>query len=118
VTDGVERYVGLMSGTSLDGVDGVLVAFAGGVLRVEAHAFTPFAPGLRAELLALNTSGHDELHRAALAGNAWRGFTPTSFTRCWNGRGEARPPSWPSAPMARPCAIDPAPLTGPDTPCS
>ncbi len=70
MTDGVERYVGLMSGTSLDGVDGVLVAFAGGDLRVEAHAFTPFAPGLRAELLALNTSGHDELHRAALAGNA------------------------------------------------
>lgn len=70
MTDGVERYVGLMSGTSMDGVDGVLVAFEGGALRVEAHAFSPFASGLRAELLALNTCGPDELHRAALAANA------------------------------------------------
>ena len=68
-----ELYIGLMSGTSLDGADGVLVDFApqtGGVLRVLAHRHRPFAPGLAAELLALNTSGKDELHRAALAGNA------------------------------------------------
>ncbi|MEO8805883.1 MAG: anhydro-N-acetylmuramic acid kinase [Burkholderiaceae bacterium] len=68
-----ERYVGLMSGTSLDGADGVLVDFApqaGGVLRVLAHQYRSFAPSLAAELLALNTSGSDELHRAALAANA------------------------------------------------
>ncbi|HSV46058.1 MAG TPA: anhydro-N-acetylmuramic acid kinase, partial [Ramlibacter sp.] len=35
-----------------------------------AHASAGFAPALRAELLALNSSGPDELHRAALAGNA------------------------------------------------
>ena len=68
-----ELYIGLMSGTSLDGADGVLVDLApqtDGVLRVLAHRHRPFAPGLAAELLALNTSGVDELHRAALAGNA------------------------------------------------
>ena len=63
-------YIGLMSGTSLDGADGVLVDFAAPEWRVLAHRHRSFTPGLAAELLALNTSGNDELHRAALAGNA------------------------------------------------
>src|SRR5688500_3921975 len=64
-----DLYIGLMSGTSLDGVDGVLADFSSPTLRVIEHASAPFPAALRAELLALNTSGADELHRAALAGN-------------------------------------------------
>jgi anhydro-N-acetylmuramic acid kinase len=65
-----ELYIGLMSGTSLDGVDGVLADFSASPPLVVSHASAPFPAALRAELLALNTSGSDELHRAALAGNA------------------------------------------------
>lgn len=61
--------IGLMSGTSLDGVDGVVADFSAARPAVLAHAFAPFAPALRSELLALNASGPDELHRAALAAN-------------------------------------------------
>lgn len=61
--------IGLMSGTSLDGADGVLVDFSGPQLKVVATASEPFSDRFRAELLALNTPAHNELHRAALAGN-------------------------------------------------
>lgn len=75
-----EFYIGLMSGTSLDGVDGVLAAFPSAAsaesptkaeprVRVLASANAPFDAGFRAELLALNTPSDNELHRAALAGN-------------------------------------------------
>lgn len=65
-----ELYIGLMSGTSLDGVDGVLLDCAQQPPRVLHHAYRLFGDDLRAELLALNRSGADELHRAALAANA------------------------------------------------
>lgn len=65
-------YIGLMSGTSLDGVDGVLVELVGAARPPSVLAFhhLDFPAQLRAELLALNGVGDDELHRAALAGNA------------------------------------------------
>lgn len=59
-----------MSGTSLDGVDGVLAEFSQSVTQVLGHVHRPFPGDLRAELQALNHSGSDELHRAALAANA------------------------------------------------
>jgi anhydro-N-acetylmuramic acid kinase len=65
-------FIGLMSGTSLDGVDGVLAEVTEDVSRLRSHAHVQleFPAPLRAELLALNRPGADELHRAALAANA------------------------------------------------
>lgn len=62
--------LGLMSGTSADGVDGVLVRWmSDGQPQLLAHLHHPFTQALRNEVLALNRPGGNELHRAALVAN-------------------------------------------------
>ncbi|RTL48824.1 MAG: anhydro-N-acetylmuramic acid kinase [Rhodocyclaceae bacterium] len=62
-------YIGLMSGTSLDGVDAVLIGFSDRGLRTLAASHLPYGDELRRDLLRLNSPGQDELHRAALLSN-------------------------------------------------
>lgn len=63
-------YIGLMSGTSTDGVDGVLANLAEAARpQIRAHVSLPMPERLRQEFLALNLSGPNELARAASAGN-------------------------------------------------
>jgi anhydro-N-acetylmuramic acid kinase len=59
-----------MSGTSMDGVDAALVDFSGQKWQVARIQSGEFAPDLRAELMALNSAGDNELHRAQLAASA------------------------------------------------
>lgn len=63
-----------MSGTSLDGVDGVVLRTDGASFQVVVAHHTPMPAELRREFLALNSPGANELHRAALAGNALAGL--------------------------------------------
>lgn len=68
----MKHYIGMMSGTSLDGVDGVLVSAddaPGHGLRMLAAAYQPFDAELRAAALALQNAGENELHRDALLAN-------------------------------------------------
>jgi anhydro-N-acetylmuramic acid kinase len=60
-------YIGLMTGTSLDGVDAVLADLAGSPPRVVGNVHLSLADDLRTELLLLSASGADELHRSAVA---------------------------------------------------
>lgn len=64
-----EFYVGLMSGTSLDGIDAVLVRFDGEEINCVATHYVPFSDDLRTEALTLQAVGANELHRAAMLGN-------------------------------------------------
>jgi len=60
-------YIGIMSGTSLDGVDAVLAEFDGSQVRLLEHTRRSFAPELHAALMALQSPGGNELHTAAVA---------------------------------------------------
>jgi anhydro-N-acetylmuramic acid kinase len=62
-------YIGLMSGTSLDGVDGVLVELGGDAPHTLGAAHIPFPAALRNELMSLQSAGHNEIEREALAAN-------------------------------------------------
>jgi len=64
-------YIGLMSGTSLDGIDAVLAKLGSeGSTTLMGAVSRPFTPPLRQALLDLQSPGSNELHREKQAGNA------------------------------------------------
>ncbi len=64
-----ELYIGIMSGTSLDGIDAVLLDIEASQPRLLATHYQAYAQTLKVALLALHTSDYDELHQAQLIGN-------------------------------------------------
>ena len=64
-----ELYIGVMSGTSLDGIDAALAVARGKQLRLVKNVHRAYPARLRSRLLALQQTGNDELHRSTLLAN-------------------------------------------------
>ncbi|WP_085629918.1 anhydro-N-acetylmuramic acid kinase [Pseudomonas sp. R16(2017)] len=63
-------YIGVMSGTSLDGLDIALIEQTSAIRLIATH-YLPMPESLRAELLGLCASGPDEIARSAIAQQHW-----------------------------------------------
>ena len=63
-------YIGVMSGTSLDGLDIALIEQSPAIKLMATH-YIPMPDTLRTELLALCASGADEIARSAIAQQNW-----------------------------------------------
>ena len=63
-------YIGVMSGTSLDGLDIALVELSPAIKLIATH-YIPMPESLRTELLGLCASGPDEIARSAIAQQNW-----------------------------------------------
>ena len=64
-------YIGLMSGTSLDGVDGVLVELPedGAAMQILASAYHPFSEIMKSAAMNLQQPGDNEIQQEALLAN-------------------------------------------------
>jgi len=63
-----DLYIGLMSGTSLDGVDAAVLRFSGSETSVLDTLFTPFDDAMRKRILDAHESRPGEIHETALLG--------------------------------------------------
>ena len=66
-----DYYIGLMSGTSLDCIDAVLVDFDGGVMRLCDSLNAELPDSLRADIYQLMASGDHEIERLGITDRAF-----------------------------------------------
>jgi anhydro-N-acetylmuramic acid kinase len=64
-----DLYIGIMSGTSLDGIDAALVDLAQAAPRLVSSYFRPYTEPLKEASLALHQVSHNELHQSQLIAN-------------------------------------------------
>lgn len=79
--DPVSLYIGVMSGTSLDGLDFALVELGTGAALLHGTHFEAMPAKLRSDLLALCVSGPDEVRRIAQAERDWAVIAATGVNR-------------------------------------
>jgi len=58
-----DLYIGLMSGTSIDGIDAVLVDFSSDNPQLLKTLYSPYSETIRKQILALCTPDHNEIER-------------------------------------------------------
>ena len=63
-----QLYIGIMSGTSLDGVDAALVSFENSACQLKETQFLAYPEALKTELLALHEPKLNELEAACILG--------------------------------------------------
>ena len=64
-----QLFIGIMSGTSLDGIDVAMASFEQNNCQVVATHFLAYDPAIKSALLALHTPTDNELERSILMGN-------------------------------------------------
>lgn len=64
-----DLYIGIMSGTSLDGIDAALVDLSQDSPRLVSSHYQPYEEPLKEALLALHHVSHNELHQSQLIAN-------------------------------------------------
>ncbi|VEB43149.1 Anhydro-N-acetylmuramic acid kinase [Chromobacterium violaceum] len=101
-----DLYIGMMSGTSLDGVDAVLVRFddAGRPAPLADHV-VPYPDAVKQAVLALQPAAMTSCTARKPWPTGWRRFTPRPRASCCRSPAAARRTSAPSPAMARPCAM-------------
>lgn len=70
-----------MSGTSLDGIDAVLVDIGQAKTQQLAQYYLPFGDALKDALLTLHQPSHNEIHQAQIAGNQLAKLYAASVTQ-------------------------------------
>ena len=60
-------YIGLMSGTSMDGIDAVLLELRSGECHLRATGTRPYSEALQASLRSIARGEHDDVHALATA---------------------------------------------------